>query len=115
MFSKLCAVAVLLTVVPFAQFADAENIAGRWHGSLVGHKIEVDVNQNGDQVNGAAKLYDPFGKKDVYHFKGAINGNQVSGAHTSGHRFDGVLTPQGTISGVLTTKGGQRANVELRR
>jgi len=91
------------------------DLTGNWRAKVYGHLIEAVMNQNGHALNGVAYLHSPGGKRDTFHFKGSISGGAVELAHHSGHRFSGKVTKDGRIAGILTTKEGARASVQLSR
>ncbi len=109
------AVAVATSLMLLTRIGYAGNLSGRWNGSVMAHAVEIDVNQKGQEIDGVARLFSPFGKKSVYHFKGSVDGPRVQGAHHSGHRFQGNRTADGSVSGVLTTKQGHKLNVQVFR
>ncbi len=115
MLYRLLIIAAVTSVLFLGRIADAQDIAGRWNGSVMAHAVEIDVNRDGHQVDGVARLFSPFGKKTVYHFKGSVDGSRVQGAHSSGHRFQGNLMADGSVAGVLTTKDGIKLNVQMFR
>ncbi|MEW6352555.1 MAG: hypothetical protein AB1646_26205 [Thermodesulfobacteriota bacterium] len=115
MVRRSMAIAVAMGLMLAALVAYAGNLSGRWNGSVMAHAVEIDVNQNGHQIDGVARLFSPFGKKTVYHFKGSVEGSRVQGAHHSGHRFQGNLLADGSVSGLLTTKHGHKLNVHVFR
>jgi len=108
----LLCVAVLLAFCSLTWAAT--NMAGKWVAWIMGHKIEANVNQHGSKISGVAYVYAPFGKKDQYHFTGSVNNGQIVASHHEGHLFNGKLTPEGRIVGIIKTRGGHRFDVVAR-
>ncbi|MBM4326533.1 MAG: hypothetical protein FJ118_05135 [Deltaproteobacteria bacterium] len=105
----------LVAVLALCSLAGASsNMAGKWVAWIMGHKIEANVNQQGSKISGVAYVYDPFGKKDQYHFTGSVSNGQIVASHHQGHFFNGKLTPEGRIVGVIKTRGGHRFDVVAR-
>jgi len=91
------------------------NISGKWHASSMGAVIEATINQRGHLINGVARVRNPSGEKNTYHFTGSIDGNRVTAAHHNGHRFAGTVNSNGQLVGVLRTKRGQQVSVTASR
>jgi len=91
------------------------NISGKWQASSMGAIIEATINQKGHLINGVAQVRDPSGEKNTYHFTGSIDGNRVTAAHHSGHRFAGTVNSNGQLVGVLRTKRGHQVSVTASR
>jgi hypothetical protein len=81
----------------------------------MGGRMVARVEQNGNAIGGVAHVYPPTGKRLTYHFTGTVQGNKISAAHYSGHVFNGHVTPQGQIVGVLTTRNGEKISMTGRR
>jgi hypothetical protein len=91
------------------------NIAGNWQANVLGTVIKANVNQNGRAISGVANVYNLFGKKDVYHFTGAVDNGKIIASHHSGHVFNGNISPGGQIEGVLRTSDGHKIGVVATR
>ncbi|MFH1090412.1 MAG: hypothetical protein V1742_02465 [Pseudomonadota bacterium] len=89
--------------------------SGRWEAKVFLAKVYADMEQRGDQIKGVAYVHQPWGKVDVYHFQGWVRNGQVTASHFTGHVFKGVVTPEGTVAGVLTTAKGYNLKVEASR
>ena len=84
------------------------NVSGTWHASHMGAAMEVTINQNGHVISGVAHVHNPSGKTDTYHFTGGVEGNRITAAHYSGHRFEGNINSSGQLVGVVRTKHGNK-------
>jgi hypothetical protein len=112
---KLTALIVsALLLIGTAAFAGPD-LGGNWETNVFGSVVKAKVQQDGINISGVANVYNPFGKKDVYHFKGTTQDGRVNASHHSGHSFVGTLTPDGRLVGVLNTKTGTRFDITARR
>jgi hypothetical protein len=103
---KYCAAIFVLAAVAMPVAGFGWDTTGRWEAQTMGAQIRADITQQGDKISGVARVHNPGGKKNTYHFFGAIHGNHISAAHGSGHNFTGSVTSVGRIDGVLRTKSG---------
>ncbi len=92
----------------------ATELTGKWEASVMGHRIKAQALQQGERLSGVAYLYDLFGNRSTYHFKGSVKGNKVVAAHNDGHIFKGDVTPDGRLVGYLNTSNGHRIPVDVR-
>ncbi|WP_029456874.1 hypothetical protein [Solidesulfovibrio alcoholivorans] len=104
--------ALLLLAVPaMAAVAGEPDLSGLWRGSLYGSDVQARVEQEGHHVKAEVVVVAMTGETNVYHLVGAVFNGHVYMVHGSGHVFEGDAT-SGAISGVLTTKGGSRLDVQ---
>lgn len=115
MFRRVFPVCLFLVVLPATAAVAGLNLSGNWQAVVHGLVIKATMNQHGDAIDGVAYVHSLGGKKDTFHFKGNVSGAKIQVAHHSGHRFSGTVTGDGRIKGVLTTKQGTKAPVELTR
>ncbi len=112
---KISTMALLvLLVLGASDVVDAAELTGKWEASVFGHKIKAQTSQKGEHLSGVAYLYDLFGNKSTYHFKGFVRGNKVVASHHEGHVFNGDVTPDGRLVGVLNTNNGHRIPIDVR-
>lgn len=92
----------------------AAELTGKWEASIMGHRIKAQAVQQGENLSGVAYLYDLFGNRSTWHFKGFVKGNKVVAAHHEGHVFKGDVTPDGRLVGVLNTNNGHQIPIDVR-
>jgi hypothetical protein len=107
--------ALVLAVGVGVVWAVGVNITGNWQANVLGTVIKASVNQNGRAISGVANVYNLFGKKDVYHFTGAVDNGRINASHHSGHVFSGNVSSGGQIEGVLRTANGHKVGVVATR
>jgi hypothetical protein len=115
MLRKTALFIALCMVTSFPAFASGADMSGTWVASAMGSRLEAHVKQSGTNMSGVAYVYDPFGKRDTYHFKGIVNGNQVTASHHEGHVFTGTILGPGQVTGTLRTRGGHQLAVSASR
>ncbi len=104
--------ALLLLAVPaMAAVAGEPDLSGLWRGSLYGSNVQAHVEQEGHHVKAEVVVVAMTGETNVYHLVGAIFNGHVYMVHGSGHVFEGDARGE-AISGVLTTKGGSKLEVQ---
>ncbi len=81
---------------------------------MLGADIKMDVRRKGNRLQGVAHVRLPFDKWRTYHFTGKIQGRHVRAAHHSGHRFQGQITRDNMVEGILTTSKGRRIPLKMR-
>ena len=81
---------------------------------MLGADIKMDVRRRGNRLKGVAYVRLPFDKWRTYHFTGKIQGRYVRAAHHSGHRFEGQITRDNMVQGILTTSKGRRIPLKMR-
>ncbi len=104
---------IYLTLLSSLQ-AQAAELTGKWEASVFGHRIKAQALQQGSNLSGVAYLYDLFGNRSTYHFKGLVNGNKVIASHNDGHVFNGDVTPDGRLVGVLKTSNGHKIPIDVK-
>ena len=104
-------VLLLLAVPAMAAIAGEPDLSGLWRGSLYGSNVQARVEQEGHHVKAEVVVVAMTGETNVYHLVGAVFDGHVYMVHGSGHVFEGDAKG-GAISGVLTTKGGSRLDVQ---
>ena len=102
---------LLLAVPAMAAMAGEPDLSGLWRGSLYGSDVQARVEQEGHSVKAEVVVMALTGETNVYHLVGAVFNGHVYMVHGSGHVFEGDAT-SGAISGVLTTKGGSKLDVQ---
>ena len=90
-------------------------VSGIWQGRWLFVRFNIQVAQWNSQVAGVATVRPVLGSTYVYHFNGTAEGNRLSGAHHSGHRFEGTRTTEDVVEGILTTRRGRTLRLTLRR
>ena len=105
---------LLLAVPAMAAMAGEPDLSGLWRGSLYGSDVQARVEQEGHHVKAEVVVVAMTGETNVYHLVGAVFDGHVYMVHGSGHVFEGDAKG-GAISGVLTTKGGSRIELEATR
>ena len=88
------------------------DLSGHWETRVFLHKITARVEQNGEALKGVVYVHGFDGKKDSYHFKGTCRDGHIEAAHRQGHRFEGTVTPDGGIRGILTTRMGKKLSLQ---
>lgn len=107
--------ACLICLILMSSFqAQATELTGKWEASVFGHRIKAQTLQQGSNLSGVAYLYDLFGNRSTYHFKGLVNGNKVVASHNDGHVFKGDVTPDGRLVGVLRTSSGHKIPIDVK-
>ncbi len=81
----------------------------------MGHKLEVNINQEGGVIGGVAYIFGPDGKKDTYHFNGHVQSGKLQAVHSDGHSFSGKLINSREIAGTITAASGRHLNLTLTR
>ena len=80
----------------------------------MGARITLEVSHSGTDLSGIMQVNGPFGKGDTYHFRGTVGyEGAIRATHHSGHLFEGRITENGRIVGVLTTKFGKTVPVDF--
>ncbi len=93
----------------------AKSPAEVWEGRCLLARAVAEVERDGANIRGVVFLKEPFREVSTYHFSGEITGDEVFASHYTGHRFRGRLIGDGRISGVLTTKTGERLTIDIIR
>ncbi len=114
MLKRSAILIILITALYFPAHAAQRDISGNYEASVMGSVIKAKIEQAGTDIRGVAYVY-ASGKKNTYHFTGTVNGDRVQAIHTSGHVFNGNVTPGGDLVGVLKTKGGHSLSVHAAR
>lgn len=114
MLKRLALFAVVLTVLCLPAHAAQRDISGNYEASVMGSVIKATIQQAGDAIRGVAYVYSG-GKKNTYHFSGTVNGNRIHASHSDGHAFNGNVTPEGNLVGVLRTRGGHNVSLNAAR
>lgn len=84
-----------------------------WETSVMGVQVKGMVQRKLNDIKGVLHIYQPLGKKLTYHFTGTVEGDQVRASHTDGHVFQGRITDDRKVEGLLTTKKGHRIPVKV--
>jgi hypothetical protein len=105
---------ILLTVLCLPAHAAQRDVSGNYEASVMGSVIKARIEQAGADIRGVAYVYSG-GKKNTYHFIGTVNGNRIQANHSDGHAFNGNVTPEGNLIGVLRTRGGHNLSVNAAR
>jgi hypothetical protein len=113
MMKRVLFISLVLLTLPV--LATANNVTGNWQAKLMGSTITAEIQQNGTSISGVANVYSPMGHKDVFHFNGTVSNGRIAARHASGHRFDGEVLSDDSISGILTTRDGHRVPVSMVR
>jgi hypothetical protein len=100
----VCVILFALMILP--AWGSGLNVSGNWEASVMGSKVKAQVHQEGNVVQGVARVYNLIGGKDTYHFTGNIDRGRITAGHNSGHVFSGNVTPDGRLVGTLKTRGG---------
>lgn len=95
-------------------FVEAAELSGKWEASILGHRITAEALQQGENLSGVAYLYDFLGNRSTWHFKGFVKGNKVVASHHTGHVFNGDVTPDGRLVGVLSTNNGYKIPIDVK-
>lgn len=98
---------LLLAMPAVAALAGEPDVSGLWRGSFYGSDVQARVEQDGHSVKAEVVVNALTGETNIYHLVGAIFNGHMYMLHGSGHVFEGDAKG-GTITGVLTTKGGSR-------
>ena len=106
---------MLFALMIFPAWGAGFNASGNWEASVMGSKVKAQVHQDGNSLQGVARVYNLFGGKDTYHFTGNIDQGRITAGHSSGHLFSGAITPDGRLVGTLKTRGGNRLAVNAVR
>lgn len=106
---------LLILFAAFHAWASEPNVSGRWEAHIMGSRIEARIDQNRNRISGVAYIFDPFGKKDTYHFQGHIQGGRIQVAHGDGHVFSGSLTQADQLVGVIRAASGRQVAVTASR
>ena len=91
------------------------NLSGRWETWIMGHKLQANINQDGDVIGGVAYIFGPDGKKVTYHFNGHVQNGKLQAVHSDGHSFSGKLINSREIAGTITAASGRHLNLTLTR
>ena len=102
---------LLLASSAVAALAGEPDVSGLWRGSLYGSDLQARVEQDGNNVKAEVVVHALTGETNVYHVVGAIFNGHMYVLHGSGHVFEGDARGD-TISGVLTTKGGSKIELQ---
>lgn len=108
------AICLLSFVLASTFFAEAAELTGKWEASILGHRVKAEALQQGENLSGVAYLYDLFGNRSTWHFKGLVKGNKVVASHHTGHVFNGDVTPDGRLVGVLSTNNGHKIPIDVK-
>jgi hypothetical protein len=112
---KFMSVTVLIVSTILPAMVLGWNADGTWEARTMGAKIKADMQQQGDQITGVARVYPPAGKKVIYHFYGRVEGDRITASHPDGHAFRGKFVSPGRIAGSLTTKDGHSLSITASR
>jgi hypothetical protein len=92
-----------------------QNVSGKWETWIMGHKLEANINQDGDVIGGVAYVFGPDGKKVTYHFNGHMQNGKLEAVHSDGHSFSGKLLNSREMAGTITAASGRQLNLTLTR
>jgi hypothetical protein len=81
---------------------------------MLGADVKMDIRRRGNRLKGVAYVRLPFDKWRTYHFTGKIQGGHVRATHHSGHHFEGQITRDNMVQGILTTSKGRRIPLKMR-
>jgi hypothetical protein len=81
---------------------------------VLGAKVRTEVQRKGPDLKGVVRIRPPFSPVETYHFTGKIEGDHITAAHTSGHAFQGKMSSDKMVEGVLTTRDGLRIPLKVR-
>jgi lipoprotein NlpI len=87
--------------------------SGHWEGTYMGSKLTIEFRQTGGKINGVLRVRGLTGHEDVFHFRGLFDGRKITARHGDGHSFDGKVTENRRIVGVLTAANGIQLNIDL--
>lgn len=105
---------LVLAAPAVTALAGEADISGLWRGSFYGSNVQARVEQDGHTVTAEVVVHALTGETNVYHLVGAIFAGHIYMLHGSGHVFEGDARG-GSITGVLTTKGGSRLELSATR
>ena len=88
-------------------------LSGTWEGSYMGSRLKIQFQQSGRNVNGLLRVQGRAGIEDVYHFTGTYDRGNIYASHSDGHSFQGKLTDDRRLVGVVTTSKGTKFNLDL--
>ncbi len=88
-------------------------LSGTWEGSYMGSRLKIQFTQSGRNVNGVLRIEGRAGIEDVYHFTGTYDRGNIVASHSDGHHFQGKLTENRRLVGVVTTSKGAKFNLDL--
>jgi hypothetical protein len=89
-------------------------LSGVWETTYMGAAITMQINQSGSAVFGVMRITGLGGKTDEYHFNGTMGyDGTLRAEHHSGHVFQGRLTEDRRLVGVLNTRFGRSINVDF--
>ncbi len=91
------------------------NLTGQWESTHLGVRVEAAVEDDGQAIEAVAVVRGLFGQTTVYHFSGRWRGGWFVARHHSGHVFVGRLLTPNRVTGTLTTRQGERLELEARR
>jgi hypothetical protein len=81
---------------------------------VLGAKVRTEVQRNGRDLKGVVRITPPFSPLETYHFTGKIEGDSIMAAHVSGHAFQGRITSDRHVEGILTTRDGFRIPLKVK-
>lgn len=81
---------------------------------VLGAKVRTEVQRNGPDLKGVVRIRPLFSPLETYHFTGKIEGESIRAAHVSGHAFQGKITPDKHVEGILTTRDGLRIPLKVK-
>ena len=87
--------------------------SGNWEGTYMGSKLRIEFRQTGGKINGVLRVRGLTGREDVFHFRGLFDGRKITARHGDGHSFDGKVTENRRIVGILTAANGIKLNIDL--
>ncbi len=95
--------------------ASENDLSGTWKVDHLFDTIIASIEQDGNALRGVLTVTSPFGAKDVYHFTGKCENGRIEASHRYGHVFRGESSPDGRISGELTTRKGLHLSIKAKR
>jgi len=91
------------------------DFTGVWRSSYFLVNIIVHVRQQEQKVFGHAEIISLFGSKNIYHFTGEVERENVCASHHSGHSFTGKATAPNKAQGVLSLRNGGTLGLRAKR
>jgi len=79
-----------------------------WETEVMGVKVRGTAQRRSNDLKGVLHIYPPFSDKWTYHWTGKIEGDKVHASHTDGHVFQGSITPERMVEGIITTRDGRQ-------
>lgn len=87
------------------------NVTGSWNIDYKDLKIKLDMKHSGKRLTGVMHVKAAWGQSGSFPFSGTFDGGRLRASSYEGHVFEGKVSSNGALKGVLKMKNGLQVPV----